>query len=532
VGEPVNRRRGARRRVWWIVGAVLALSGLGAGAWAALGFFRQGAQPAEALPASTMAYLSIDLDPSGGQKIDAFRTLNKFPAFQDRVGVNSVDDIRRKVGEGFISSAGCSDLSYDHDIEPWLGSRAAVAAVDVGRHDPAVVVVLQVTDEGKARQGIAALDACSDVSTTKAGYEVQDGWAVLARTQQVADEVTAAARQGTLADDPTYQRWTTAVGDAGVLSAYAAPAVGPYLDGQLGDLEQQFRQFGLGGSPATGFSSSAATPSGYHLAAVGGPLADALQHFQGAALTVRFTGDGLEVATASDRGLSQSGMTSDQGGQVVSRLPDDTAAALGVGLRPGWFSEITDRLSAGFGGGTSPQQLRQEMSRDLGIAVPADLETLLGRSTAVSLDGGFDAEHLANAVDLSKVPVAGTVQGDPSAIGGVLDKLRGQSSDAAQMLGSDTAGDLVAIGPSAAYRQKVLAGGHLGDTDAFRSVVPDADRAGAVLYVNVDAVQRGLGHLLGDDAATVSNIEPLRAIGFSSWVDGEVAHTSFEVSTN
>src|SRR3954454_15960865 len=90
-GETPARKN---RRLWWVAGGVVAVAALGAGAWAALGFFQQGAQPAEALPSTTMAYLSIDLDPSGGQKIDAFRTLKKFPAFSDQVGVNSVDDIK------------------------------------------------------------------------------------------------------------------------------------------------------------------------------------------------------------------------------------------------------------------------------------------------------------------------------------------------------------------------------------------------------------------------------------------------------
>ena len=534
-GEAVaGRRRGPR--IWWIGGGVLALAGLGAGAWAALGFFQQGAQPAEALPASTMAYLSVDLDPSGGQKIDAFRTLNKFPAFKDQVGVSSVDDIRRKVGEGLISAAHCTDLSYDHDIEPWLGDRAAVAAVDLGHDDPAAVFVVQVTDEGKARHGIDALNACTGPGDSAgdgiAGYDIVHGWAVLADTQQTADQVVAETRQGTLAGDATYQRWTKAVGDAGVVNAYAAPAAGRYLNGKLGDLGQQLGQLGLGGAASGGLTTSGSFPTYQPSVTTTGPLDDALQHFQGAALTVRFTGDGIEVATASDPGLSESGMTTDQGGRVVSRLPDDTAAALGVGLRPGWVDQLTGRLSSTFGGGTSRQQLEREMSKDLGIDVPADLETLLGRSTALSLDGGFSAEDLANADDLSKIPVAATVQGDSSAIEGVLATLRGQSSDAEQMLGSDSAGDLVAVGPSAAYRQKVLSGGDLGGTDAFRSVVPDADHAGAVLFVNVDAVETGLGDLLQGDAQTAANVRPLRAIGFSTWLDGDVARTSFRVTTD
>ena len=62
-------------------GAVVA-----GGAWAATSFFATGSQPAEALPDSTVAYFSVDLDPSGGQKIEAIKTLRKFPGVhrQDR----------------------------------------------------------------------------------------------------------------------------------------------------------------------------------------------------------------------------------------------------------------------------------------------------------------------------------------------------------------------------------------------------------------------------------------------------------------
>ena len=70
------------------LGAIVAGGAVVAGgAWAATSFFAAGSQPAEALPASTIAYASVDLDPSGGQKIEAIKTLRKFPAFNDKINL-------------------------------------------------------------------------------------------------------------------------------------------------------------------------------------------------------------------------------------------------------------------------------------------------------------------------------------------------------------------------------------------------------------------------------------------------------------
>src|SRR4029079_16412567 len=127
----------------FVGGGVVGLVAVGVGAWAAYNFFSTGPQPAEALPATTLGYASIDLDPSGSQKIEALRTLNKFPAFKDEYGLDADDDIRRKIFEEIELPDSCQ-LSYDEDIEPWLGERMAVAAVDLGEKEPEVVGVIQV----------------------------------------------------------------------------------------------------------------------------------------------------------------------------------------------------------------------------------------------------------------------------------------------------------------------------------------------------------------------------------------------------
>ena len=238
-GAPLVREHssgggGGRRKAVLAGVGVLGLAAVGGGVWAATSFFGTGAQPTEALPASTLGYASIDLDPSGGQKIEAIRMLNKFPAFKDEIGLDTDDDIKRKIfDEGEVSEA-CDGLDYARDIEPWLGDRAAVAAVDLGKEQPVPVAVLQVKDEDAASDGLARIQECAERQMPVAGRSTGE-WAVVAETEALAEEVAAETDKATLADDETYQKWTDEVGDAGVLNLYAAPAAGDYLADNLDD---------------------------------------------------------------------------------------------------------------------------------------------------------------------------------------------------------------------------------------------------------------------------------------------------------
>ena len=129
---------------------MVGLALVGGGVWAAMSFFGGGAQPAEALPAGTIGYASIDLDPSGGQKIEAFRMIQKFPAIEKELGgFDAEDDILAKAFEDIQEEC---DVSYEDDVQPWLGYRFAVAAVDLGEDLPAPVGVIQVTDAGRPRR--------------------------------------------------------------------------------------------------------------------------------------------------------------------------------------------------------------------------------------------------------------------------------------------------------------------------------------------------------------------------------------------
>ena len=142
---------------------MLALAGGGVWAWTA--FFSQGPQPAEALPDSTLAYVSIDLDPPGQQKVEAIKTLRKFPAFRDEIGLDTDDDVRKEVFSSLQDEGLCEDVDYADDVEPWLGDRAAFALVDQGKDRPAPVFVVQIKDQDEAEAGLKKLTACASDAT-------------------------------------------------------------------------------------------------------------------------------------------------------------------------------------------------------------------------------------------------------------------------------------------------------------------------------------------------------------------------------
>ncbi len=129
--EPAPRGGGKRKLAAIGVG-VVAVAGIGVGAAFAAGAFGgSSAQPDALVPATAVGYVSIDLDPSLGQKVDALRFLRKFPSAKASLG--STDDIRKWVFEQATKDdASLSQLSYDRDVKPWIGDKFGLAVVPAG----------------------------------------------------------------------------------------------------------------------------------------------------------------------------------------------------------------------------------------------------------------------------------------------------------------------------------------------------------------------------------------------------------------
>lgn len=512
--EPGSGRKSALIGAGVFGGLLLA----GGAAWAAASFLATGDQPAQALPASTIAYASVDLDPSGGQKVEAISTLRKFPAFREHIGLETDDDVRRKIFDEITQSGECEGLDYAEDIEPWLGDRAAVAAVDTGGEQPSPVVVVQVTDSDAAEKGLATLrDTCGGEAEAS-GWTVDGDWALIAEDEKTATTITEATADGTLADDETYQRWVDETGTAGIASVYAAPAAAELLLQELGGMP-----LGIPGETVGGTDQEQAMPP---------EMASALEDFEGMAATLRFADGGLELELAGDAGKQADSLSTEGGVDALSTLPGDTVAALGMNLADGWFDTFAEQVAASAGGSMTKEDLYTELENQTGLQLPEDLETLTGESVAVALGGGFDPEAAFNSADPSGVPVGVKVEGDTDRIESVLEKLRSAAPELAELIPSQADGDFVAVSPNDDYRSELVDSGTLGDSAAFRSVVGDADRAGAVLFVDFDAGNEWLAGLAAGDPTSKENLEPLSAFGISAWRDGDVSHGVVRLTTD
>ena len=536
---------GPIRKALLLGGGAIGLAAAGVGAWAAYSFFTTGPQPAQALPAATLGYASIDLDPSGGQKIEALRTLNKFPAFADEVGLDTDDDLRKAIFDWVQGGGSCPDLDYGKDIEPWLGDRAAIAAVDLGAGDPAPVIVLQVTDADRADAGLDKIKGCA--GSDSVGWAVSGDWAVVTESDDLADDVVKATAKGSLADDEDFAKWTGEAGDPGVVTLYAGPAAGDYLadhtDGLLGlplgrlvpggaMTECYPDQVGPGddsvGGSDVGDGCSSPSPD----SSVSADLQERLRDFNGLAATIRFKDGALELETAGDASVGiPGGITSDGAADLVGSLPGDTAAVLGLGFADGWFADLIDYVAPY--SGQDSQDLLAQLSELTGLDLPQDAETLAGQAAALSLGSDFDPSSFFDSPDGSGVPVALKVQGDPDEIEKVLDKLRQMAGPQVLPLDSDASGQSVVIGPDADYRAEVLKDGDLGDNEVFQDVVREADRAHAVLYVNVNELEEAIKRAVGDgDQGFVDNLRPVAGFGVTGWIDGGVAHAVVRLTTD
>jgi hypothetical protein len=281
---------------------------------------------------------------------------------------------------------------------------------------------------------------------------------------------------------------------------------------------------------ATGDTSDTTAPT----EEVPAELQQIIDDFDGMAATVRFDDGAVEVeyAVSNYQPDLTKFMDSQNGADMIAGLPDDTVAAFGMSLEEGWAGAVLDYVKRNLpeDSATIDEELAQFES-ETGLAFPEDLETLLGEGVTVSLGSGLDPDAVANGGP-GEVPVGIRIDGDPDEIQAVLDKIAAQAGPELADYLQVTEGDGYAVlALQEGYRGDLEEGGSLGDSAAYAEVV-EVDEAQSVLFVDFDADNDWLVRLTGDSPEVSKNLEPLSAFGMSSWVDDDVVHGLFKVTTD
>jgi hypothetical protein len=329
-------------------------------------------------------------------------------------------------------------------------------------------------------------------------------YVVFTEHQAEADQAVKDAEAASLADDAGFQKWTSRAGDPGIVTMYAsADAPRAMVDLALGQDE------------------AAAVPPKLRK-----QMQQSYAGFQGMAGVVRFDGGGIEMELAA--GSENPGVAPVRDPDLpVGSLPQSTAAFLSVAVPDGVvdaWSGAMEQLAVG-GADTGADELWTQLEAQTGLQLPEDLETLLGDSVTLSVDSSVDIAGLQDG-STETVPVALRIDGDAAGIRRVVDTLR-------DLLGPDrdrvsvTEGDgFVVVGLEKGYVASLTADGGLGGSDRFSAVLPEADRASLLGYVDFDA--DGWAERLADQASSgdpdvVGNVEPLDALGLSAWSDDDTS---------
>ena len=484
------------RRFGWAAAAgagVLVLALVGGVAYGLSALSGSGKQPEEALPAGAFLYADLDLDPSAGQKVDAFRFLRKFPELKkDLQG----DDLRKNAFEAMAPEAGWEDIDYEKDVEPWLGDRLALGLYPSRQFgatgpagSPAVVVALQVLDEDAARAGMEQLRKASDDDSGDAGgYVVAGDYVLIAQTQKIAVKAAEAAADGTMTEDPTFREDMSVMED-GVASMWvdteALVQAAPEAAGLAG----------LG--PAGVATTSGASGRAAFVARFDGP--DVLE-VVGSVFDAEAV-EGIEPATVSG----------------VADLPATSVVAFGMGGGADMVDSMWDSLRKQYGE-AELTSIAASAEQELGVRLPEDLRTLLGKNLLLALDG--------EGLDEGNPSFGAQVTTDVAAAKPVLDKLRPmlQSGLPEAVVEMTDDGYLVASDSAAADWLSGGGGGTLADDEVFAQALPDVEGARFAVWLDLGDLLRGLG-------AEDENAEPLAGAGVTASYEGSNGDFRFRLVT-
>jgi hypothetical protein len=461
-----------RRRVLIATGiaaGVLVAAGA-AGAYVAYDkLAAHGDQPEKALPSSTVAVVKVDFDPAASAKLDLYHLAKKFPALAGAVKKDDAgQSLKDKLVSALLSQDGAGTIDYATDVKPWLGNRAALAAVPDAAAEHGVDPVLAVEVRDHAKMTTALTKIKKDVPDF--GYAVRGEYVLISSSQQAADHAIALAKKGTLASNPAFAHDLHSLPGHQLALAWADEAALLHAVAKTAALP-----------PATAGMAAQLT----------GRLV----------LGLHTTSSYAEISGAS-YGTARHAKTRPVD-STIANLPADTDVAVSVA---GLASNLTDAWSSL----ARTAQLAPELAQiragaaQVGLNLPADIPMLLGTVDTVAVTS--DPSHPDST---PHVGVLVTTSGADRAVAFL--------SRALQQLPFHVAktdrGYVAATSAGFGKALTATTGAKLGASSQFTQAVPDAAGATAVGFVNLHRLFQSDPTISAKDRA---NLAHLSAIGVAA----------------
>lgn len=498
LGSPVApERQRDWRAVLVAVTGVTAVGIAGTGIALAVGLSGGGPQPEDVLPGDVFAMVKVDLDPSGDQKIAAYRLAERFPDLGVDADRELADDLLRRL---FAES---DDVDYDRQVQPWIGARAAVAGMPDADDDghPEALVALAYDDRAAAERELPGLmQAAGDGEPAFFAFSDRASYVLLAQSQAAAD--AAADPAAVLADASSFAADVDVLdGDQVAVAWVDVGAAWRSVDAKT----QELAAASYGGE---------LDPSGRMVMGL---------HLENDAVELAGRGFGLDFGNDA---LTAYALGAEGGDGLVRELPEGAAAAMSVAGLDAQVQALVELFAtAGLGAGGGEEAI-SAIEEQFGIAVPEDVAILLGAETAAAVydvDGQpqFGVRNRVDDPDRSLAVaqrlLAAASQLGASAGGYTYEQCvqeyvgvpaggatpeelcTGLPAEAAAPPDVAALGALAPVDGGIAYAStpalldRMTTQGGLGDSAAFRRAVPDGQDAASVVFVDLPALLPLLG---------------------------------------
>lgn len=307
-----SRVRNRASRARWGVALVVAALALGVGAAAFI--LAAGSSAVSGLarwmPAGTVAYAELRLDPPGDQGAKVADLLAHFPGFADR---SQLDAKLSELADKVVGKATGGAVTYS-SMKPWLGDSVAfgLTRAPSGAKDAPGVVVVATKAAPALRDWLAAHVPAGGTTETYAGTQVTTGTRNgIAWAYTVLDTVMLAGEKSAV---------EAAIDTKG---SSAFPSSEPFRTA-VGSVDGSSLGFGFADTKALVSAALAARPSLGTSAPMTGALMDRVAPW--VAFTVRAQSDALQVDATMPK-IANESLTPSSGGSPLPTFPTPVNAA-------------------------------------------------------------------------------------------------------------------------------------------------------------------------------------------------------------